>query len=175
MIARDVRKNESQCGCSTPKNLKPIMTLRVLANDHFEEVGTEGAQHDEGAVLPSLGNGGAERQCLRSCARQFATRFSPSDHFFCAVQILDAVGMWTKDKESLKASCGKNSSGLGGCQVERQCDARTFEGGPGPSSSARICRQRHQVLERRDRHLRREPGVPRRRQRMGYWWHCTSQ
>ena len=53
----------------------------------------------------------------------------PSDPSFFAVQVLDAAGIWTKPPRSSKVSCDRNGSGLGECQGERQCDARTREGG----------------------------------------------
>ena len=57
----------------------------------------------------------------------------PSDHLVFAVQILDAVGIWTKGRGSPKASCGRISSGLGECQVERTCEARTLREVLGPT------------------------------------------
>ena len=50
----------------------------------------------------------------------------PSDHFFCAVKILDAAGFWT-GPESPKARCGRNGSSLGECQVEGVPEPRRSE------------------------------------------------
>ena len=54
------------------------------------------------------------RQTIRS-------QLLPSDHFFHAVQILDAAGMWTKKPGSPKVSCGGNVSSLYEREVQRRC------------------------------------------------------
>ena len=67
--------------------------------------GTDGSQLDEAAVLlhDLTGSHMTSRETVLVFVRQtIREQLLPSDDFCCAVQILDAVGIWTKAQEIRK-------------------------------------------------------------------------
>ena len=129
MVARDVR-DESRWGLVDLKELEDELDTARASRDHFEDVELKELNIMR---LPSCVMALAvfeTHETVLVFVRQTARNLhATSDHFFCAVQILDAVAICTNPR-CPKASCGKHCGGLGGCQVERQCDARTLEGDP---------------------------------------------
>ena len=118
------------CDGPTPKNVRMNLTLRVppaITSRTWKWRELNMMKLPSCVMALTVPEVTAVLVFVRQTMRE---QFLPSDDFCCAVQILDAVGIWTKTQDP-KASCGQNRRGLCECEVEELCDAQAFEGGLG--------------------------------------------
>ena len=104
-IARDVRKNESRLGLFDPEEIEDELGTACASRDHFEEMELMelNMMRLPSCVITLTVSDVESRETVLVLERQTSrNQLLPSDHFFFAVQILDAVGIGTEAPEVRK-------------------------------------------------------------------------